>query len=208
MALSPYPVPAASLVWEQEIKKSRFIAYIAHTPTPADARALIESVRRTEQNAGHHCWAFVAGAPTDTQVLGFSDDGEPSGTAGKPMLAQLQGSELGEVTAVVSRYFGGIKLGTGGLVRAYGGTVAAALRLLETRERRILGRLTLVADYSDIAVLDSLLGQYAGEWQQRDYGVQLSGVLLIDAREIPRFCQQLSDRTQGRVQAKTLDSKR
>ncbi|GAA3549771.1 YigZ family protein [Zobellella aerophila] len=206
MALSPYPVPAASLVWEQEIKKSRFIAHIAHTPTPADAKAFIESVRRTDQNAGHHCWAFVAGAPTDTQVLGFSDDGEPSGTAGKPMLAQLQGAGLGEVTAVVSRYFGGIKLGTGGLVRAYGGSVSAALRLLETRERRIMSRVALVADYGDITVLENLLAQYEGEWQQLDYGSRLSGVLLIDARITSTFCRQLSDRTQGRVQAKMLDS--
>lgn len=206
MTLSPYSVPAAELVWEQEIKKSRFIAHIAHTPTPADARAFIDAVRRTEPHAGHHCWACVAGAPTDTQVLGFSDDGEPSGTAGKPMLAQLQGTGLGELTAVVSRYFGGIKLGTGGLVRAYGGTVAAALKLLETRERRMLKGVSLSVDYADSAVLEHLQGRYQGVWQQLDYGARISGVLLLDARDIPDFCRQLSDHTQGRVQARAVDA--
>ncbi|STJ21049.1 Xaa-Pro dipeptidase [Escherichia coli] len=102
-------------------KKSRFITLLAHTDGVEAAKAFVESVRAEHPDARHHCVAWVAGAPDDSQQLGFSDDGEPAGTAGKPMLAQLMGSGVGEITAVVVRYYGGILLGTGGLVKAYGG---------------------------------------------------------------------------------------
>ena len=86
-----YAIPAAPLELCEEIKKSRFITLIAHAPTVEAAKAWIGEVKRQHPTARHHCWAFVAGAPQDSQVYGFSDDGEPSGTAGKPMLAQLMG---------------------------------------------------------------------------------------------------------------------
>ena len=112
-----YPIPVGPVEVSEEIKKSRFITFIAHTPTVPAAKAWIDDIRAQHPGARHHCWAFVAGAPQDSQVYGFSDDGEPSGTAGKPMLAQLMGAGLGEVAAVVVRYYGGVLLGTGGLVK-------------------------------------------------------------------------------------------
>lgn len=202
MSLSPYLIPAAPLVWEQEIKKSRFIAYVAHTPDPDAAKAFIEEIRVKEPSAGHHCFAFVAGPPSDSHALGFSDDGEPSGTAGRPMLAQLQGSGIGELTAVIARYFGGIKLGTGGLVRAYGGTLSAALGELATIEKRIMAMLTLSADYADQPVIEFLLNEYQGSWHQVDYGVKVTGAVLVEARTATEFSRQLEDRSQGRVVAK------
>lgn len=205
MNMSPYLIPATPLVWQQEIKKSRFIAYLAHTPNAQAAKEFIDVVRAREPGAGHHCWAFVAGMPSDSRVLGFSDDGEPSGTAGKPMLAQLQGAGVGEITAVVARYFGGIKLGTGGLVRAYGGTLSLALTQLATVERRIMAELDVRIDYSDMALLEFLLGEYQGLWQQIDYGAEVTGTLLIEARIVPEFCRQLLDRSQGRVVAKPVE---
>lgn len=90
---------------------------LAHTDGVEAAKAFVESVKAEHPDARHHCVAWVAGAPNDSQQLGFSDDGEPAGTAGKPMLAQLMGSCVGEITAVVVRYYGGILLGTGGLVK-------------------------------------------------------------------------------------------
>lgn len=202
MTLSPYLIPAAPLVWEQEIKKSRFIAYVAHTPDPDAAKAFIDEIRIKEPSAGHHCFAFVAGQPGDSQVLGFSDDGEPSGTAGRPMLAQLQGSGVGELTAVIARYFGGIKLGTGGLVRAYGGTLSAALGKLTTIEKRIMVKLTLSADYADQPAIEFLLNEYQGSWHQVDYGAKVTGTVLVEARAATEFSRQLQDRSQGRVVAK------
>lgn len=204
MTASPYLVPAAPVVWEQEIKKSRFIAFLAHTPDAEAAKAFIERLRDEYPGAGHHCSAFIAGAPNDSQALGFSDDGEPSGTAGKPMLAVLQGSGIGEVTAVVVRYFGGIKLGTGGLVRAYGSSVNGALAELTTVEKVIEGRLALSADYSDVALLDNLLSQSGARWAQVDYGAVVSGVLQVDIRLLDDLIRQIKDRTQGRVIARPL----
>jgi uncharacterized YigZ family protein len=95
----------------------------------------------------------VAGPPDDSQQLGFSDDGEPAGTAGKPMLAQLMGSGVGEITAVVVRYYGGILLGTGGLVKAYGGGVHQALAQLTTQRKTPLTAYTLQCEYGQLAGL-------------------------------------------------------
>lgn len=106
-------IPAAPVSVVEEIKKSRFITLLAHTDGVEAAKAFVESVRAEHPDARHHCVAWVAGAPNDSQQLGFSDDGELAGTAGKPMLAQLMGSGVGEITAVVVRYYGGILLGTG-----------------------------------------------------------------------------------------------
>lgn len=204
MSLTPYLIPSQPLIWEQEIKKSRFIAYIGHTPSPEEGKAFVDAIRAKEPTARHHCWAFVAGQPSDSRVLGFSDDGEPSGTAGKPMLAQLQGSGIGEITAVVVRYFGGIKLGTGGLVRAYGGTLSLALAELTLIERRIYSELSVTLQYSDMPVVEFLLGEFQAHWQTVDYGAEISGVLAVETRDITDFCAQLLDRSQGRVIAKLL----
>ncbi len=100
-------IPAAPVTVVEEIKKSRFITLLAHTDGVEAAKAFVESVRAEHPDARHHCVAWVAGAPDDSQQPGFSDDGEPAGTAGKPMLAQLMGSGVGQITAVVVRYYGG-----------------------------------------------------------------------------------------------------
>lgn len=116
---------------EQEIKRSRFLGLAARTDTEAEARAVIEAQRRLYPDARHSCTAFTflpdGPGSVSQPVTRSSDDGEPSGTAGRPMLETLLGSGLQNVTVVVTRYFGGIKLGTGGLVRAYSGAVSAVL---------------------------------------------------------------------------------
>lgn len=118
-----YNIPAASICVEQEIKRSRFITDIAHAESRADALAFIAEIRQREPEARHHCWAYIAGHPLQSIDRACSDDGEPQGTAGKPMLNVLQHKNIGEIVVVVSRYFGGIKLGAGGLVRAYSSAV-------------------------------------------------------------------------------------
>ena len=98
-------IPAAPVTFSEEIKKSRFITLLAHTDGVEAAKAFVESVRAEHPDARHHCVAWVAGPPNDSQQLGFSDDGEPAGTAGKPILAQLMGSNIGEITAVVGGFY-------------------------------------------------------------------------------------------------------
>lgn len=125
-----YRIPAADICIEQEIKRSRFITSIGRAGDRHQAHDFVAKIRSSYPDANHHCWAFVAGNPFDTVQIGMSDDGEPQGTAGKPMLNVLQHRKIGEIVAVVTRYFGGIKLGTGGLVRAYSSSVQLALQKL------------------------------------------------------------------------------
>ncbi|MGJ8523137.1 hypothetical protein R84981_001830 [Carnimonas sp. R-84981] len=132
-----YQVPAVALTAphsaEFEVSKSRFITWIARCESIADAQQLEQLARATYADARHHCSAFIAGAPGEQVAIGFSDDGEPGGTAGRPIYQVLEGSGLGQLGCVVIRYFGGIKLGTGGLVRAYTKAALLALEHLPTQ---------------------------------------------------------------------------
>ena len=129
-----YLVPADTIVVRQELKKSRFIASAGRASNKAEAVSFIQSVRRTFPDASHNCWAYIAGEPNNTVAIGMSDDGEPQGTAGKPMLNVLQHKGIGEIVVVVTRYFGGVKLGAGGLVRAYSNAVQAVMEQLPLAE--------------------------------------------------------------------------
>ncbi len=133
-----YPVPDLPPgSWREstiEVERSRFIAWLCHAPEVATFEAMLAEARRLHPNASHHCSAFIAGPPGEQNAIGFSDDGEPGGTAGRPMFQVLEGAGLGQVGCVVTRYFGGTKLGTGGLARAYAQAVARALDALPQRE--------------------------------------------------------------------------
>ena len=126
-----YRIPKATLeaphTAEVERQKSRFIGWCVPAPATAAAEALVAAARARYPDASHHCLAYIAGPPGEQQAIGFSDDGEPGGTAGRPMFQALAGAEIGEIACVVTRYFGGTKLGTGGLARAYAQSVSAVL---------------------------------------------------------------------------------
>ncbi|MDX1304220.1 YigZ family protein [Photobacterium sp.] len=199
MESDPYLVPAAEACFEEEIKKSRFITYLAHTPTVDAAKAFVRHIKAKHSDARHHCWAFVAGRPTDSMKWGFSDDGEPSGTAGKPILGQLTGAGIGEITAVVTRYSGGIKLGTGGLVKAYGGGVQQALTVLQTKEKVITSELSLSCEYNQVSLVESLLAEYAGIQLCANYGNQVDMTLELDSRLVKEFSAKLTNRSGGRI---------
>ncbi|WP_158135492.1 YigZ family protein [Photobacterium damselae] len=205
MNSEPYWVPADAVVFEEEIKKSRFITYLAHTPNIEAAKAFVNHIKEKHHDARHNCWAFVAGRPTDSMEWGFSDDGEPSGTAGKPILAQLTGSNVGEITAVVTRYYGGIRLGTGGLVKAYGGGVQQALAQLITQEKVMTAIVTLCCDYNQVSLVESLLNEHGGVQLTADYQTQVSMALELDQREVSAFCAKLVNRSGGRIQPVTAD---
>ncbi len=183
----PYQVPKTMVVFEEEIKKSVFITYLARTSSIDEAKAFVAKIKLKHSDARHNCWAFVAGRPEDSMKWGFSDDGEPSGTAGKPILAQLSGSGIGEITAVVTRYSGGIKLGTGGLVKAYGGGVQQALQLIETVEKRITAKIILGCDYNLVSLIDSLLQQFAGKQISADYSNKVIMTVELEKRIISEF---------------------
>lgn len=129
--MTNYRIPTSIFHTEIEVKRSRFIAYLAHTQGSVKSKAFIEELKQQYPDARHHCYAFMAGNPKDSNQYGYSDDGEPSGTAGKPMFTHLQHSDIGEICIVVVRYFGGTKLGTGGLARAYGDATRAVIEKAE-----------------------------------------------------------------------------
>lgn len=196
---SPYPVPSTSVTFTQEIKKSRFITQLAHTNGIAQAKSFIEQVKAEHKDARHNCWAFVAGRSEDSMQWGFSDDGEPSGTAGKPILAQLTGSNVGEITAVVTRYSGGIKLGTGGLVKAYGGGVQQALELLTTHTKKITTELALCYNYDQDPLVEHLLTEFQGTSMSKDYAQKINQTIVIEVRQLTPFSTTLKNRSKGAV---------
>lgn len=187
-----YPIPSASVRFKEEIKKSRFITHLAHTPGVEAAKSFVQQIKTEHATARHNCWAFVAGAPSDSMQLGFSDDGEPSGTAGKPILAQLQGSGVGEITAVVTRYSGGIKLGTGGLVSAYGGGVGQALAGLNTTVKITMKRLQLHFDYSEQKRVEQVINLFGATIINADYSAFVDLRIEIAKTEEADFLQKLS----------------
>ncbi|MGF1779509.1 YigZ family protein [Vibrio nomapromontoriensis] len=184
MNSSAYLIPEQSVIFEEEIKKSVFITQISHTPSIDEAKAFVSQVKIQHSGARHNCWGFVAGRPENSMMWGFSDDGEPSGTAGKPILAQLSGSGIGELTAVVTRYSGGIKLGTGGLVRAYGGGVQQALKLIQTIEKKITTRLRVELDYGFMAIAQSELSKFGALEIASEYSEKVVLIVEVEVNQV------------------------
>ena len=199
--MSEYKYPAADVFHQEEIKKSTFIVHIAHTPDLNSAKAFIKSIEEKYSDARHNCWAHVAGNPGGSHVYGFSDDGEPNGTAGKPMLNVLVGSGLGETTAVVTRYFGGIKLGTGGLVRAYGGSLNNALVKLQTVLKVPSVEITGSSEYSMQGVIEQLLKtKYQVLNIDKQFTANIEWVITIDSREAQQAIKDIFDLSHGAVE--------
>jgi uncharacterized YigZ family protein len=169
-----YPIPAGRTRVEEVILRSRFITTLAPTATTEEARAFIAEIRAEFTDATHNCYAFVAGPPGSSAQIGMSDDGEPGGTAGRPMLAVLQGCGVGDIAAVVTRYFGGTKLGTGGLVRAYGGGVKLALTELKTVEKVARVSLLATGPYHWITPVSRLLPQFEARIVTQDFGADVT----------------------------------
>jgi uncharacterized protein, YigZ family len=203
--MESWPIPASPVTFTEEIKKSRFITLLAHTDGVVAAKAFVESVRAEHPDARHHCVAWVAGRPDDSQQLGFSDDGEPAGTAGKPMLAQLMGSGVGEITAVVVRYYGGVLLGTGGLVKAYGGGVQQALNLLTTHIKTPLTEYTLLCEYGQLTGIETLLGQFSGVIVTSDYQASVRLRVALPQAKVDAFSAKLADFSRGSLQLLAIE---
>lgn len=202
---SPYLIPSGPTTFEEEIKKSVFITHLVPTSSVDAAKAAIEQIKSEHKSARHNCWGFVAGRPEDSMKWGFSDDGEPSGTAGKPILAQLAGSGIGELTAVVTRYSGGIKLGTGGLVKAYGGGVQQALKQLQTIEKKITTKLRLELDYGLMPVIQSVLDFYQAQTVESNYSDSVVLIVEVEKNQVDAFTQATINKSGAKVVVTTLN---
>ena len=198
----PYRCVLEGGVGEIVEKKSRFIATLRRTESEAAATAFIEEMRKKYWDASHNCSAWVIGRGAG--LTRCSDDGEPSGTAGRPMLEVLLQEGVCDVTVVVTRYFGGTLLGTGGLVRAYGAAVKAGLMESVTAQMRYTARMRIVADYTDIGRIQYLLNQ-AGILQQNvAYTDRVSLEALVEADREEWLCKELREATAGRVEPEVL----
>lgn len=179
--------------FEQIIKKSRFLAIALPIATEEEAKAAIAS--HSDANANHNCWAWRIGA-----AYRFSDDGEPSGTAGKPILSAIDGQSLTNVVVIVTRWFGGILLGSGGLVRAYGGTAAACLRSAAMVELKPSVEGLVRLDFSDLARvkarLQAIVDLGIAAEQFTATGADL--VLRVPVAEVEAVSRLISDLTSGR----------
>jgi len=179
--------------FREEIRKSRFITFAAPINTPADAHAFIE--RSSDLNATHNCWAWKLGAQYRS-----TDDGEPGGTAGRPILAAIEAQDFDQVAVLVIRWYGGIQLGTGGLARAYGG---GANKCLQQAERVLLiNRVSLNFDctFSELALVKLRLSELNGLVERENFtanGVELS--IALGPERIETLQRQLSDISRGRI---------
>jgi uncharacterized YigZ family protein len=158
---------------EDVVERSRFITTVGPAATVDEARAFVAEVAREFPDASHSCWAYVVGPPGDTGRIGMSDAGEPRGTAGRPMLNALLGSGVGDVAAVVTRYFGGVKLGTGGLARTYAACVKETLAALPVVERVPMIELCFTASYPGVQELGRLLEDAGAIVLERVFGADV-----------------------------------
>ncbi|MBH1938056.1 YigZ family protein [Streptomyces sp. AV19] len=190
-----YRTVAREGVHEIEISRSRFICALAPVATEEEAQAFVARIRAEHPTARHNCWAYVLGA--DGSVQRASDDGEPGGTAGVPMLQMLVRREVRYTVAVVTRYFGGIKLGAGGLIRAYGGVVGEALDTLGTITRRRYRLATVTVDHQRAGKLENELRATGRSVREVTYGAGVRIEVGLPDAEVEEFRAWLADATAG-----------
>lgn len=184
-------------------KKSRFIATVQATQTEGEAAAFISSVKKRYWDARHHCYAYILGE--QGELVRFSDDGEPSGTAGRPILEVITGSGIRNLTVVVTRYFGGTLLGTGGLVRAYTQAAQAGLAKSRLSVMRYGYGLTVEMDYNEIGKIQYLLGQRGIPIEESAYAEQVSIRVHVPFEEKEKLVKEIMETTAGKAQTGVSD---
>ena len=182
---------------EKVIEKSRFLTYSAHVESEEDARAFIAEIRSKHSLATHVCYAFIADKQGNLQR--FSDDGEPQGTAGVPILEVLKAKKLYETVVAVVRYFGGIKLGAGGLVRAYSSSAAEHLSGACIASMEVCTEVSLTVEYTGVDALQKFLFSHPCTVLGQDYGGQVTFLIAVKKSLIDDFLSSITDYMQGKI---------
>lgn len=193
-----YRTVAREGVHETEINRSRFLCTLAPAATEEEAQAVIARVRRAHADATHNCYAYVIGA--DASVQKAADDGEPGGTAGVPMLQMLLRRDIRYAVAVITRYYGGVKLGAGGLIRAYGGSVGEALDALGTRTRRRFRLASVTVGHERAGRLQNDLRAAGRTIRDVHYGERVTLDIGLPDAEVDAFRGWLADATAGEAE--------
>ncbi|QKW05337.1 YigZ family protein [Streptomyces sp. NA04227] len=190
-----YRTVAQQSVHETEVNRSRFLCTLAPAATEEEAQSVVAGVRARHPDASHNCFAYVIGA--DARVQKASDDGEPGGTAGVPMLQMLTRREMRYVVAVVTRYFGGTKLGAGGLIRAYGGAVGEAIDAADIRVRRRYRLATVTVDHQRAGKVENDLRATGRAVREVRYAEAVTIEVGLPDAEVAAFGAWLADVTAG-----------
>lgn len=183
---------------EKIIERSRFLTYSAHVESEEEARAFIAEIRSQHTLATHVCYAFISDKTGNLQR--FSDDGEPQGTAGVPILEVLKAKKLFETVVAVVRYFGGIKLGAGGLVRAYSSSAAENLDRADIRLVETCVEIAVTVDYTGIDSVQKFVSSRPCSLLSTDYGEKVRFLIAVKKKDMDGFCDEMIDYMQGRVQ--------
>jgi uncharacterized YigZ family protein len=201
--MTSYLIPARETRVEMRVANSRFIATAAPAFTVEEARAFVERVKDEFSDASHNVSAYLIGHGSSI-IAHATDDGEPSGTAGRPALAVLRGSSLGDIAVVVTRYFGGTKLGTGGLVRAYGDAVREVLDALPRAMRMTTLVACLAVPYGLYERVRHLVTGYQGELMEQVFGIEVQLTVRFPEAQYAGFVGALSELSAGAVQPEVL----
>jgi uncharacterized YigZ family protein len=201
-----YAVPLREIRREHHVMNSRFIATIAPAFSIDEARGFMARMRKEFADADHNVPVYlIGGGNTVTEY--FSDDGEPGGTSGKPALAVLRGSGLGDVVLVITRYFGGTLLGTGGLVKAYTESAQLAVNAVERGERVSVNVAMLVIPYNLLERMRLLLPRYHGEILGEDFAGDITLTIQVPVGEWESFQLELRELSAGKIEAEVIESK-
>lgn len=204
----PYLVPVAIASnphrIETEVARSRFIAMIARAETVEQARAFIHRMHTEMPDANHHVYAFRIGHGQSV-TEGMSDDGEPTGTSGPPVLAAVRGSGIGDIVLVITRYFGGTKLGTGGLVRAYSEAAHTALNSLLTEPKIEKGTVGVETPYGFYQPIHASALYHEGQITEATFASTVTLIVVFPLSKIPSFTAEVRDLTAGQVQVILMD---
>jgi uncharacterized YigZ family protein len=182
-----YPVPAGYLERETEVKKSRFIARVAPVGSREEVKDWLEQAHQDHPDARHICWAYQIGRPGSAAEAAMNDDGEPSGTAGKPILNVIQHKDMGDVLVMVIRYFGGIKLGAGGLVRAYAGAAESVLSAVDRVVQTPMTDALVSLSFADEQPLRHWCDVNGASVESVDYGASVRARVLVPEDQLAAF---------------------
>ncbi len=197
--MESYLIPSHTQTFDLEIKRSRFITSVAHADSIEKAKAFIQHTREYYPDANHNCWAYVAGTPTDLQGVDQSDDGEPKDTAGKPILNVLQHSNLGHTVIVVTRYFGGIKLGAGGLVRAYSQSASNAIKNLITKEHVIKQTIDISLPYNILSKIEYWLDKHSIDIVNKNFDNDVKLSIAVPINQLSTLDDDLNSLSNGTI---------
>jgi uncharacterized YigZ family protein len=204
--MKPYPVPAVEIRREFTISNSRFISTLAPAFSVDEAKVFIQRIKAEFPDASHNVPLYIIGHG-DSEIAHCTDAGEPSGTAGRPALAVLRGSGLGDVVVVVTRYFGGTKLGTGGLVRAYSEAVRQVVEAVPRAEKILTHTLMLAFPYTYLERVRLLVAEQNGKVLDESFTADVALTAQLRVENLSAFQSSLSELTNGRVQAEIIENK-